>query len=83
YYPDPDLDEVDDLLEQAGELRLKQEQQQVRTYVRIREIMGEDNWSEFIRSLRRPARPNTKRPADSLRDNSRMQSPGQRESIGR
>ena len=83
YYPDPDLGEVDDLLEQAGELRLEQEKQQVRTYVQIREILGEDNWSEFIQTFRRPARPNAKRPAEPLRDNSRLAQPGQRDSIGR
>lgn len=55
YQPDPDLDDVDELLEKASGFRLEQEKNQVRAYVHIREILGEENWTELARLMRRPA----------------------------
>ena len=44
YYPDSNESEINALLEQAGELRLEREMAQVRTHLRIRELLGEDLW---------------------------------------
>ncbi|MDF1567207.1 MAG: hypothetical protein P1P77_04240 [Spirochaetaceae bacterium] len=44
--------EIDRLLERAGELRLEQEKAQVRNQFRIREVLGEERWSELVKRIR-------------------------------
>ncbi len=49
---DADEREIDRMLERASELRLEQERAQVRTYLQIRRMLGEETWSEFVRRIR-------------------------------
>jgi hypothetical protein len=55
---DADEEDINRMLERASELRLEQEQAQVRTYLQIRQMLGEENWSELIRRIRVQARIN-------------------------
>ena len=70
YKADSDQEEIDKLLEQAGQLRLEQEKAQVRTYNRIRQEMGEKKWSELMLQVR-----NRYRNREEIRTDSRAGKP--------
>ncbi len=52
YYPDPDMREVEKQLDRSSELRLEMEKAQIRAYVRIRQILGEETWEDMLRIIR-------------------------------
>ena len=49
---DADEADINRMLERASELRLAQEQAQVRTYLQIRQMLGEEKWTELVRRIR-------------------------------
>ena len=56
YYPDADVREVDKLLENASEIRLEQEKAQLRAYVQVRDLIGEEYWRRLTEQIRAQAR---------------------------
>jgi hypothetical protein len=52
YYADANTSEIGRLLEEASQLRLRLEKDQVETYLRIRNQLGEDHWSELMQRVR-------------------------------
>lgn len=56
YYMDTRDQEIMDLLEKASELRLEQEQAQVRTFLQVREHLGEETWKQLMQRIRIQAR---------------------------
>ncbi len=56
YYPDADVREVEQLLEDASKIRLEEEKAQLRTFLTVRQILGEETWEKLIRLIRSEAR---------------------------
>ena len=56
YYADANTSEIGRLLEEASQLRLRLEKDQVETYLRIRNQLGEDHWSELMSQVRERTR---------------------------
>lgn len=52
YYPNPDPDAVEALMNQNAELQSAQEKAQVRAYLGIRNICGEKRWVRLMRATR-------------------------------
>ncbi len=52
YYADANTSEIGRRLEEASQLRLRLEKDQVETYLRIRNQLGEEHWSELMSLVR-------------------------------
>ena len=50
--PDPNMREVERILKETTEWKLKSELAEIRRRVEIRKVMGEEKWSQFLQSMR-------------------------------
>ena len=56
YYADANTSEIGRLLEEASQLRLRLEKDQVEIYLRIRNQLGEEHWSDLMQLTRERTR---------------------------
>jgi hypothetical protein len=65
YYADANTSEIGRRLEEASQLRLTLEKDQVETYLLIRNQLGEDHWSELMQRVRAQKRARQQEQEDS------------------
>lgn len=69
YYPDANVRDVEKLLEQASEIRLVQEKAQLRAYLQVRELIGEENWQQLMQQIRNQIRQRQEQAEKAARQN--------------